>query len=273
MCFTYDAHPPDLPPHFAQHFADHLPPGLAEHGGASSSEDLVLTSQDGTKFNAYIVHPGAPNGAGIVILPDVRGLFQFYKELAERFAVAGVEAIAIDYFGRTAGLTARDESFEYMPHVMQTQPETVAQDVAAAIAQLRGLAHPVRAIFTVGFCFGGANSFHQAANHQGLSGVIGFYGPPTQSRRGGPAPIDRIKDFECPVLGLFGGADQGIPVEDVQQFDKALTEQGVEHEIVIYPDAPHSFFDRHYGQYEDASADAWNKMLAFIGQHTPRTMA
>src|SRR5215470_10831179 len=138
MCFAYDAHPPDLPLHYRHHDDK---PGLSG-GGATSGQSLVLTSQDGTQFAAYLARAEAPNGAGIVILPDVRGLFQFYKELAERFAVAGIEAIAIDYFGRTAGLTARDESFEYMPHVMQTQLGSIAQDVAAAVAHLRQLPRP-----------------------------------------------------------------------------------------------------------------------------------
>src|SRR5579871_2346268 len=118
MCFSYDAQPPNLPHH---HGGDgQLPPGVSLSGGVASAQDITLTSQDGTQFAAYIAHPQQPNGAGIVILPDVRGLFQFYKDLAERFATAGVEAISIDYFGRTAGLTVRDEDFDFMSHVMQT---------------------------------------------------------------------------------------------------------------------------------------------------------
>jgi carboxymethylenebutenolidase len=259
MCFEYDATPPDLPASLPLNFAS-----------AASGEDLVLTSADGTQFAAYISRAGSPTGAGIVILPDVRGLFRFYKELADRFALAGVQAVVIDYFGRTAGLTPRDEDFEFMPHVMQTRPETVAQDVAAAVTYLRQLPDQApRNIFTVGFCFGGGNSFLQAANRHGLSGVIGFYGGPVTSRFG-PAPIERISEFECPVLGLFGGADQGIPVEDVKKFDDALESGGIGHEIVIYPGAPHSFFDRRYDDFKEACDDAWTRMLTFIGRFTPK---
>src|SRR5262245_28836856 len=270
MCFAYDAHPPDLPLHYRHH--DDVS-GLSG-GGATSGQNLVLTSQDGTQLAAYLARPETPNGAGIVILPDVRGLYQFYKELAARFAAAGVEAIAIDYFGRTAGLTPRDESFEYMPHVMQTGLETVAQDVAAAVAHLRQMSQPPQAIFTVGFCFGGAQSLHQAANHFGLAGVIGFYGSPVQARPGqnAPTPLQRIGDFECAVLGLYGGDDPGIPLDGVHQFDEALTQAGVDHEIVIYPGTPHSFFDRRYTDYQEQSANAWLRMLDFIGNHTPATV-
>lgn len=253
MCFEFDAQPPDLP----------------IMGSAASSEQLVLTAADGIQFAAYASRPAAPGGAGIVVLPDVRGLFRFYEELAERFAAAGVEAIAIDYFGRTAGLTARDESFEYMPHVAQTQPDQIAQDVSAAVAHLRQRTPAPRAIFTVGFCFGGHQSFLQATRQHGLSGVIGFYGSPTTGRQGGPAPIDILDQFECPVLGLFGGADQGIPEADAHKFDAALAQAGIDHEIHVYPGAPHSFFDRRYDDYQRESADAWQRMLAFIAKHTP----
>src|SRR5438445_9276676 len=102
MCYADEARPP-------------RPPVVA--GGAEDAGDLTLHSADGTEFMAYHARAAVPNGAGIVILPDVRGIHEFYKELARRFAEAGVHAIAIDYFGRTAGLAARDESFEFRPHV------------------------------------------------------------------------------------------------------------------------------------------------------------
>jgi carboxymethylenebutenolidase len=260
MCFELEATPPELPASFRLNLS-----------GAASGKDIVLTAADGTQFSAYLSRAGSPNGAGIVILPDVRGLFRFYKELADRFASAGVQAVTIDYFGRTAGMATRGEDFDFMSHVMQTRPETIAADVEAAVAYLRQLPDQVPGnIFTVGFCFGGSNSFMQAARAHGLSGVIGFYGAPVTSRFG-QAPIDHISEFECPVLGLFGGADQGIPVEDVKKFDEALATSHVEHEIVIYPDAPHSFFDRRFDDFKEACDDAWNRMLTFIGRYTPRT--
>ncbi len=264
MCFEYDAIPPELPASLQS-----LPLNFS---AAAEGEDLVLTSADGTQFAAYISHPSSPNGSGLVILPDVRGLYRFYKELADRFATVGVQTIAIDYFGRSAGLTPRNEDFDFMAHTMQTRPETVAQDVGAAVAYLRQLpeASP-QSIFTVGFCFGGGNSFLQAANHHGLSGVIGFYGSPVNSRFG-IAPITRVTEFECPVLGLFGGADQSISVEDTQKFDNALTDAGIEHDIVVYPGAPHSFFDRRFDEYKEACDDAWTRMLNFISQHTAKTV-
>jgi carboxymethylenebutenolidase len=270
MCFSYDAVPPELPLSLRGVLAQ----GAGGGTGLASAERIVLTSQDGTQFSAYVARPHSPNGAGIVILPDVRGLFSFYEQLAERFAVAGVEAIAIDYFGRTAGLAPRGPDFDFMAHVAQTRIDQIAADVRAAIEHLRALpgATP-RAIFTVGFCFGGWSSFLQAALQPDLSGVIGFYGSPTASRLGGQPVVERVREISCPVLGLFGGADQSIPAEDVQKFDEALSAAGIEHELITYPGAPHSFFDRRYEEYQQESGDAWQRMLTFIGSHTPRVVA
>jgi carboxymethylenebutenolidase len=108
------------------------------------------------------------------------------------------------------------------------------------------------------------------ADVPGLAAVIGFYGL-LVSRFGVQGPIERAADIRCPLLGLFGGADQAIPVEQVEQFDGRLDEVGVEHEIHVYAGAPHSFFDRQQEKFadasEDASEDAWRRMLAFLDQH------
>ena len=254
MCFAFDARPPAPP-------ADLLVPPIA---GGSGAELLELTSADGTRFSAAIAESADAHG-GVVILPDVRGLYPFYTELAERFAQAGYHAIALDYFGRTAGLGPRDEEFEYMPHVQQLQVPQAQEDLraaAAALEQRTGVTSPA----TVGFCLGGFQSFMAAADVSGLSCAIGFYGI-LSDRFGVPGPIDRAAEILCPVLGLFGGADQAIPVEDVERFDQALTDGGIEHEIEVYPGAPHSFFDRRQEEHADASEDAWRRMLAFLGRH------
>jgi carboxymethylenebutenolidase len=227
---------------------------------------MELRARDGNTFAAYTARAATADAPGIVVMPDVRGLHSFFEELAERFAGAGVHATAIDYFGRTAGLGGRGEDFDYMPHVQQTKPETIAMDVAAAVEHLRSPeGGAAERVFTVGFCMGGRASFNQAAEGHGLSGVIGFYGFPTP--RGDDdtnAPSQRIASFACPVLGLFGGADKAIPREAVEEFERLLDDSGISNEIVIYEGAPHSFFDRTYEEHADACADAWRRMLRFI---------
>lgn len=257
MCVDRDSRPP-------------IPP-IA--GGATDARDLVLTSADGTRFGAYAARAATPTGAGMVVIPDVRGLHPYYKELALRFAEHGVDAVAFDFFGRTAGIGERGESFEYLPHVGQTTPGTLQADIAAAAAYLRGKdGGGVRALFAVGFCFGGALAFLQAASGLGYAGVIGFYGWPLGLPRwpDRPKPIDAVSRFACPVLAIYGGADPGIPPDAIAQFDAALDRAKVAHESVTYDGAPHSFFDRRQTEFADASADAWRRVQAFVATHTGR---
>jgi len=235
--------------------------------GGAGAEVLELTSADGTAFSAALAESADPNGGpGILILPDVRGLYRFYMELAERFAQAGHHAIAIDYFGRTAGTGERDGDWEYMPHVEQTRIAQVQADLDAArgaLAERTG----ATSFVSVGFCYGGMQSFIAATSQELLlDGAIGFYGILAGGRFGFPPVLDHVGETRCPVLGLFGGADQAIPTSDVDTYDRLLTEAGVEHEVVVYPGAPHSFFDRSFEEHEGACADAWRRVLGFAEQ-------
>jgi carboxymethylenebutenolidase len=255
MCFEFDSRPPDLP-------SDLAGPPIA---GGAAAELLELESADGTPFSAALAP--APDGGdpGVVIIPDVRGLHPFYIALAERFAEAGHNAIAFDYYGRTAGPGPRDERFEYGPHREQVKLDQAFQDIAAAITALRERTDAQR-VATVGFCFGGSMSFVAGANPDlDLTGVLGFYGVLDPARFDGKGVLAQAGDIRRPVLGLFGGADQAIPQEQVDQFDSALDEAGVEHEIHVYPGAPHSFFDRKQDEFAEESADAWRRILGFLG--------
>jgi carboxymethylenebutenolidase len=174
----------------------------------------------------------------------------------------------MDYFGRTAGLDERDEDFDAMAHVRQITPDGVGADSARTIAHIRSEAGGgAERVYSVGFCMGGRISFNQAWRDHGLSGVIGFYGGP-QGR--GPdddtAPIRLAPSYGCPVLGLFGGADTGIPREAIDAFARVLDDAGVANEMVVYDGAPHSFFDRSFDEHREACDDAWLRMLRFIGR-------
>jgi carboxymethylenebutenolidase len=243
---------------------DSLPPIPVLSGAAVSHDELVLEAKDGNRFAAFAATPDEPNGVGVVILPDVRGLYRFYEELALRFAERGYTAVAFDYFGRTAGVSKRGDDFEYMPHVQQTTPEGVQADVAAVVEDLRSKG--CRSVFTVGFCFGGRNSWLAAASGHGLAGAIGFYGMPAE-RNGVPGPTQRAGEMEAPILALQAGDDQNITAEHNAEFEHALAAAGVEHELVAYDGAPHSFFDRRQEDFADASADAWERVLRFIDSH------
>ena len=246
---------------------DSRPPIRPIAGGSAGGADLRLTSADGTKFMAYAARAAKPTGAGMVVIPDVRGLHPYYKELADRFAEIGVDAVAIDFFARTAATDDRSDSFDFMSQVQLTKPETLQADIAAAAAHLRGKdGGQVRSLFSVGFCFGGTLSYLQAASGLDYQGVIGFYGWPLGLKRwpDRPKPIDAVTRYRSAVLSLFGGADEGIPQADVDAFNTACEQAGVRHDSHVYAGAPHSFFDRKYTEFADASADAWKKVQGFI---------
>ena len=240
MCFDTDSEPP------IQRIA----------GAAVSHDDLTLTSADGTRFAAFRATPDDAPKAGIEILPDVRGLYRFYEELALRFAERGYTAIAFDYFGRTAGAAKRDDEFDYMPHVQQTTPENVQADTRAAVERIRDAG----SLFTVGFCFGGRASWIAAASGHGLKGAVGFYGHPGLA-------LEHVPEIDAPVLALQAGDDGRITPYWNHLLDEALTFCNVEHELVVYDGAPHSFFDRKQEDFADASDDAWRRTLAFVEQH------
>jgi carboxymethylenebutenolidase len=249
MCYDDKARPPQ-------------PPGAT---GAADGADLVLTAADGTQFSAYAARPASARPAQVLIYPDIRGLHQFYKDLAQRFAEVGITALAIDYFGRTAGLTSRAEPFEFRPHVEQMTVPHVQADTQAALDYLRQGPGAGRPTFILGFCRGGSLSLYSAAQPYSLAGIVAFYaglGRRLDEAQG--TPVDVAPRVRCPVLGLFGGADAGIPPEHVAALDQALDQAGVPHEIVTYPGAPHSFFDRRAEDFAEASADAWQRVLRFM---------
>ncbi len=241
MCFGPDARPP-------------LPP---VRGGAADSGRFTLRSADGTEFGAFYAHPDGGADAGIVVLPDVRGLHPFYEELARRFAEAGLHSVAIDYFGRTAGVGEREDDFPFREHMEKLDFENVDVDVAAAVAWLRELqGGTIEAVFSVGFCLGGALSWRQSAAGHGLAGSIGFYGRPDRAR-------SAMSRMQAPLLLLAAGEDR-TPVSEVEAFAAEVRDADVEAELHVYPDAPHSFFDKRFAEYEDECADAWRRILDFF---------
>ena len=177
MCFDLDSRPPIAP--------------IA--GGALDAAPLTLESADGTAFRAFRARATAPGGAGVVILPDVRGLHPFYEELALRFAENGVDALAIDYFGRTAGAGDPGRATStYKPHVDQMTWAGVADDIRAAAHHLRMEdERRVDALFTIGFCFGGRLAYLTASLGLELAGSIGLLRHPGRARSGRDAATRR----------------------------------------------------------------------------------
>jgi carboxymethylenebutenolidase len=249
MCHDTDSRPPAPP---AGAVRD--PREIARRG------EVQLTSADGTVVSAHEAVPAGEARAQVVVLPDVRGLHPYYRALADRLAEAGLHAVAVDYFGRTAAGIPRDDDFDYMPHVRQVTSQQVTDDVAAAARHLSPAG--AQRVFTVGFCFGGGHSWRLAVqglgSGDGLAGAIGFYGR--------PAPVDEAlaesRGTPAPVLMLVAGADRATPVQDSLALADRLRAKGADVEAHVFDGAPHSFFDRAFGEWAEACQDAWRHVLA-----------
>jgi carboxymethylenebutenolidase len=228
---------------------------------------LTLSSADGTEFSAAYAAPEDEPRVGVVVLPDVRGLHPYYVALAERFAETGAAAVAIDWFGRTAGVCdepgIRSADFEWQPHIPQTTPEGIDADIAAAIAYLRGRTSADLPVVTVGFCFGGSHSWRQAGGDLDLAGCAGFYGRP--SIVGGAAERAHL-----PTVMVIAGADSATPVAEQLELADTMRAAGADVDAAVYEGAPHSFFDRAHGEWAEACEDAWRHVLALTDRVASR---
>ncbi len=237
------------------HSHDSRPPAPPEPGEVTEPGAVTLRSADGSPLMAHAARPVGSSRGRMVILPDVRGLHPYYRDLAVRFAEAGFDTIAIDWFGRTAGEGDRGPDFGWQDLIGQVDPADVASDVTTAAAHLAelGADGPTH---TVGFCFGGSQSWRLAASDVDLAGVIGFYGQPQR--------VDDVAEqMHRRTLLLVAGDDAATSAADSEAFQARLAAAGVPFEAHTYPGAPHSFFDRAFADWSDACDDAWDRILAF----------
>ncbi|WP_138732994.1 dienelactone hydrolase family protein [Modestobacter excelsi] len=248
------------------HDHDSRPPAPPRSGDVAERGSLTLSAADGTEFSAAYAAPAGPARAGVVILPDIRGLHPYYVALAERFAEAGLPAVAIDWFGRTAGVAeggTRGEDFDWRTHIPQTTPAGVDADTAAGIEYLRSRTEPGLPVITVGFCFGGSHAWRQSAGELDLAGSAGFYGKPEMVGEAAGAA-------RRPVVMIIAGADAATPVEDQRRLAATMRAAGADVDDVVYEGAPHSFFDRAFGEWAEACDDAWRHVLALADRVAAR---
>jgi carboxymethylenebutenolidase len=208
---------------------------------------------------AYLAQPeGSGPHPALIVLQEWWGLVPHIKEVADRFAAAGFIAVAPDlYHGRSAA-----EPDEARKLAMALDREQAVREIAAAAVYLKSLASVApKRVGVVGWCMGGALALSAAAHTADIAATVAFYGRPL-------APEDTA-NIQSPVLGLYGGEDQGIPVTLVEEFKQALQAHHKPHEIHIYPNAGHAFFNetRPEAYHPEAAADAWKRTLAWFREH------
>lgn len=245
------------------HADDSCPPPLPGTSQPATVEQLIIGVQP---FRAAHAMPARRASVAVLVLPDGRGLHPFYARLALALAEVGVEALAIDLYGRTAGTAERGVDFVSGSHSAQLTAAGVRTDLATGVTRLRGDdAH--RRVVAVGFCLGGRVSLLAATMAElDLAGAVAFYPQTTGPARSElPAPDERVAQLRCPVLTLFGAADELIPSAAVSKWRAGLAAAPVPHEVIVYPGAPHSFFDRAAGKHADAATDAARRLMDFLG--------
>jgi carboxymethylenebutenolidase len=211
---------------------------------------------------------------GVVLIPDVRGLYDHFRTLAARLAGEGFAVLAVDLYRRSGPPEVADVA-SALRWIRDLPDPQVLADCQAAIDFLA--AHPAvagRRVGITGFCMGGQYAILAACTCSGLSACVPFYGmlayaPGLDPARKPRSPLDAAPDLSCPLLGLYGGQDALIPLEQVRDFERRAAESGRPCEIRLYPDAGHAFMndtqpDRHR---PEAARDAWPRAVAFLREH------
>jgi len=227
-------------------------------------------------IGGYLAEPaGATAFPALVLIPDVRGLYEHYRDVARRFAEQGFVTLALDLYTRegTPELPDMDAVFAFMAALPDRR---VLSDIAAAVAYLRTLPRVSEdAVGITGFCMGGQYALLAACSVPGLSACVSWYGMlryGAQTEAKPRSPLEAAPDLACPYLGLFGREDTLIPASDVEELREILDTHGKDFAIHTYAGAGHAFFnDSRPEMYRrQAAADAWPRALSFLHRHLDR---
>lgn len=218
----------------------------------------------------YEAKPDEPVEAAVIVIQEAFGVNEHIEDVTRRFADAGYHAVAPHIFHRAGGGTAPYDDFsKVMPLYKGLTDEGTLDDVDATLAALRERGFDDSHIGIVGFCWGGRVTF-LVALRRAIGAAVGFYGGGIVTGRFPQFPplVDEGATLATPWLGVFGDLDESIPVDDVEQLRKALTDATVDTDIVRYPDAGHGFHcDQRPGYVPGAANDAWERTIAWFAAH------
>ncbi len=230
----------------------------------------------GATLRGHLAMPAAAAAGGLVLVPDVRGLSDHYRDVAGRFAREGFATLAVDLYSREGAPALPDMAAVF--RWMRALPDRrVLGDVAAAAEHVAALpALRDRRVGVAGFCMGGQYALMAACTVPRLAACVSWYGMLRYAETDAVKPADALTlapQLGCPYLGLFGADDQLIPSADVEALRATLTRTGKTFEIVSYPGAGHAFFNdgRPDAYRPEAAADSWRRAIAFLRAHVAAT--
>jgi carboxymethylenebutenolidase len=216
----------------------------------------------------YFARPnGVSNPPVVLVAMEIFGLHEHIKDVTRRLAKLGAFAIAPDYYFRKGDLTAISDIPQLMPLVNSKPDAELLSDLDSTVAWAKSQGGDTGRLGIIGFCRGGRTVWEYAAHSGALKAGVAFYGSLVDPAN--PAwpksPIQLAPEMKAPVLGLYGEADTGIPVAQVEQMKAALAAAGKTAEFKIYPGAPHGFNADYRASYrKEAAEDAWNQMQAWF---------
>ena len=212
---------------------------------------------------AYRAKPaGVKNPPVILVAMEIFGLHEYIKDVCRRWAKLGALAVAPDYYFRMGtDLTKIADIQQLFPYVNKKTDKELYSDLDATVRWAKADGGDTERLGIMGFCRGGRTTWMYSAHNKNLDAAVAFYGPPEGPHNDAmpKQPIDIVKDVHCPVLGLYGAADQGIPVDSVTKMEKAMDAAKKRCEFRVYPGAPHGFHADYRPTFrKEAAEDAWN---------------
>jgi carboxymethylenebutenolidase len=228
---------------------------------------------NGGDMPVYYARPEkAKNPPVVLVAMEIFGVHEYIKDVTRRLAKAGAFAIAPNYYFRSGeDLTKITEMPKLMPIVNAKPDAELLADLDATAAWAKSQGGNTGKLAILGYCRGGRTVWEYAAHNKNLKAGVAFYGslvdPPAQKEGGKwpKSPTELAPDMKAPVLGLYGAADQGIPVAQVEAMKEALAKAKKKAEFKIYPDAPHGFHADYRPSYrKEAAEDGWKMAIEWL---------
>lgn len=254
-------------------FALAVQPSAAQAPIKTSADGLVageikVAVKDG-EMVAYRAMPAGKNGLPVVlVVSEIFGVHEHIADVCRRLAREGYLAIAPELFARYGDPRKLTSIQDILAGIVSKVPDAgVMSDLDACVAWAGGNGGDATRLAITGFCWGGRITWLYAAHNPGLKAGVAWYGriDGEVNERTPKYPLDLAAQIKAPVLGLYGGADQGIPLDDVQSMKDALAKAGSKSQIHVYEGAPHAFHADYRPTYrKEPAEDGWKRLLAWL---------